>query len=144
MTRTKLIRNWALALTFALAVGEAGASAPEPTKSQSRLTSSPAYVPLPTIVAATTFGYAIGGSITVDYGFDVPDQKLRQRVITMRPRVQDVMRQAVSEFGATRMARGGAPDLDALALMMQQSIDRLIGQPGVRVLLANVMVNPKR
>jgi hypothetical protein len=62
----------------------------------------------------------------------------------MRPRVQDTMRQAVGEFASTRLVRGGPPDLDALGLIMQQSVDRCMGRTGVRVLLANVMINPKK
>jgi hypothetical protein len=114
------------------------------SKSASRLTSSPSYVPMTPLTASTPRGRSIGGMISAEFGFDIPDARLRTRAQAMRPRLQDALRSAVSEYGASHLRPGAAPDPTQLCAMAQVAVDRAMGGPGVRVLIANVMIVDRR
>ncbi len=132
-----------LAFSGADALAAGGKSAPEP-RGQRRLTSSPAYVPAPTLSAPLTSGYRFAGLLVVDVGFDVPDAKLRARVERMQPRLTDALRTALADYASTRFHVGAAPDADKIARTLQAATDRALAEPGARVLLANVMVQQSR
>lgn len=114
-----------------------------PTKAQSRLTSAVSYVPYPPLLTATPKGRGIGGMLTVELGLDVPDAKLRTRVQSMRPRMQDTLRTALSDYSITYLSATQLPDPDRISKMAQAAIDRTLGGPGAQVLLANVMMTER-
>jgi flagellar basal body-associated protein FliL len=113
-------------------------------KGGTRLTSAPSYVPMPPLTSATPMGRSIGGMITAEFGLDIPDARLRTRAMSMRPRIMDALRSAVSDYSLSHYRAGGAPDPTQLTLMAQQGVDRAMGVRGVRVLIANVMVTDRR
>ena len=121
-----------------------GASHSDAGKGSTRLTSAVSYVPLPTINAATPAGLAIGGMLSVDFSFDIPDARLRTRAIAMRPRLMDSLRATVSDYALTRIRPGAPPDPDQLAAMAQVAANRTMGSPGVQVLITNVMITERR
>jgi flagellar basal body-associated protein FliL len=120
------------------------ADKPQPTKAQSRLTSAESYLPFPPMTTATPAGRSIGGMLTVELGLDVADTKLRTRVQAMRPRVQDTLRTALSDYSITYMRAGAPPDPARIAALAQTAIDRTLGAGGATVLLANVMLTERR
>ncbi len=113
-------------------------------KGATRLTSAPSYVPMPPLTSATPLGRGIGGMITAEFGFDIPDARLRTRAQAMRPRLQDALRSAVSEYSMSHIRPGAAPDPTRLCVMAQGSVDRAMGGPGVKVLITNVMITDRR
>lgn len=113
-------------------------------KGGTRLTSAESYVPMAPLTAATPLGRSIGGTISAEFGFDIPDARMRTRAQAMRPRLQDALRGAVAEYGASHLRPGGAPDPVQLCAMAQTAVDRAMGGPGVRVLIANLMVSDRR
>jgi flagellar basal body-associated protein FliL len=113
-------------------------------KGATRLTSAPSYVPMPPLTSATPLGRGIGGMITVEFGFDIPDARQRARAQAMRPRLQDALRSAVSAYAMSHIRPGAAPDPTQLCVMAQGSIDRAMGAPGVKVLITNVMITDRR
>jgi hypothetical protein len=129
---------FAVALPDVSAAG--GAKGGGESKSASRLTSSPSYVPMTPLTASTPMGRSIGGMISAEFGLDIPDARLRARAQAMRPRLQDALRGAVTEYGASHLRPGAAPDPTQLCVMAQSAIDRTLGGPGARVLISNVMV----
>lgn len=143
-------RSLALALSLfafaspALAAEHGGGEAKEKDKGERRITSSPDYVASPDLAAPITVNYAYAGLLVVDAGYDVPDAKLRARVTTLMPRLTDALRTALATYTYSRFRPGGAPDADRIAQDLQAAADRTLGQPGARVLLANVMVQKGR
>ena len=117
-----------------------GAPHTDAGKGSTRLTSAVSFVPLPTINSATAFGQGIGGMLSVDFGFDIPDARLRTRAVAMQPRLMDALRATVADYALTRIRPGSPPDPDQLALMAQTSANRAMGATGVRVLIINVMI----
>lgn len=136
-----------LALSPCVAVaggGGGGGGHGDATKTASRLSSAESFVPLPSINTASSAGRGISGMISVDFSLDVPDPRLRARVVAMRPRVVDALRMSLSEYATTRIRAGAAPDPDQIVLMAQAAATRAVGGPGVRVLISNVMLNERR
>lgn len=131
-------------MIFCTGVSLAEAPKTDAGKGSTRLTSAVSYVPMPPLTAATPLGRGIGGMITAEFGFDIPDARLRTRAQAMRPRLQDALRGAVSDYASTRYRAGGAPDPTQIGVMAQAAVDRAVGGPGVRVLIANVMVTDRR
>ncbi|MBL8536713.1 MAG: hypothetical protein JNM59_04860 [Hyphomonadaceae bacterium] len=135
----------AIAITAALA-GQAAASGggssaqqQAPASRQERLTSAESYVPLPTLSAGVLQRQATRGTIVIDMGLDVPDAELRRRVRLNEPRLRDALRTALATYASTYYRDRTAPDLNQLTRLLQLSIDRTLGAPGARVLLANVI-----
>ena len=128
----------------ALAAEHGGGEKKEEGKGERRITSSPDYVPSPDLAAPITVNYSYAGLLVVDAGYDVPDPKLRQRVTTIMPKLTDALRSALASYTYSRFRAGTAPDADFIAKSLQAAADRTLGQPGARVLLANVMVQKGR
>lgn len=124
--------------------GGAPASKEDAKGAQRRITSAETYVPASNLSSPITVDYAFAGLLVVDAGYDVPDAKLRARVVAMQPRLTDALRTALATYTYSRFRPGGAPDADRIAQTLQQAADRTLGQPGARVLLANVMVQKGR
>jgi hypothetical protein len=113
-------------------------------KGGTRLTSAVSFVPMAPLTAATPLGRSIGGMISAEFSFDIPDARLRTRALAMRPRLQDALRGALTEYGSSHYRPGGAPDPTQLCAMAQIAVDRAVGGPGVKVLIANVMITERR
>lgn len=133
-----------LAALAAPAFAAEAAPAKDSGKGERRITSSPDYVDSPDLTAPIALNYSYAGLLVVDAGYDVPDPKLRARVTTLMPRLTDALRTALATYTYARFRAGGAPDADRIAKELQAAADRTLGQPGARVLLANVMVQKGR
>lgn len=139
----------ALALSCIIALTGVSAASTPPggatkSKSASRLTSAESFVAMAPLTAATPVGRSIGGMLSAEFGFDVPDARLRARAQAMRPRLQDALRGALTEYAASHLRPGGPPDPTRLCVMAQAAVDRAMGAPGVRVLISNLMVVDRR
>jgi hypothetical protein len=122
--------------------GEAKKDAPGPNdRAAKRISSAASYVYGPTVVSAlvTRLG-SHRQSLTVELGWEASDAALRGRMALLRPRLQDAIRTAVSEYAANRHRPGAAPNLDQLTLLLQQATDATLGQAGAKVMLANVVI----
>ncbi|MDX2234548.1 MAG: hypothetical protein NW200_08620 [Hyphomonadaceae bacterium] len=131
-------------LAGAGAFAESAAPRADAGKGATRLSSAVSYVPLTPLTAATPAGRSIGGMIAVDFGLDIPDAKLRNRAIAMRPRLMDALRATVADYALTRVRPGAPPDPDQLSALAQAAMDRTMGGPGVKVLITNVMITERR
>jgi hypothetical protein len=72
-------------------------------------------------------------------GLDVPDAALRRRARLNAPRLNDAMLTALSTYASTYYRDRTAPEPAVLTRLMQQAADRVLGAPGARVLLANLI-----
>jgi hypothetical protein len=135
-------RRLLLVACLALAVGQIGPAAAGEDRAQKRITSSENYLPVGPLSGALTANYQFKGLIVVDSGLDIPDAALRQRAEKSMPLLKDGLRTAVAQYVAVRYHIGAAPDADAIAVMMQTAADRTLGQPGAKLLLSSVMIQP--
>jgi flagellar basal body-associated protein FliL len=111
---------------------------------QRKISGAETYVPLFGIATAVSQNLRPVGAITADVGLDVPDAALRRRAQQMEPRLRDGLRTALSDYASTFYRPGGVPDLDQIGRIMQAAVDRVLGGPGAKLLLANVMVQDAR
>ena len=123
------------------AVAQEHGSAPQqaPASRQERLTSAESFVPMPTLSAGVLQRHSTAGTIVVDMGLDIPDADLRWRAQTNAPRLRDALRTALASYATTYYRDRTAPDPTTLTRLMQQSIDRVLGAQGARVLLVNII-----
>lgn len=137
----------AVALFVALAAPAAasggGSSAPaqqqESASIQERLTSAETYMPMPAFQAGVLQRNINQGTIVVDMGLDIPDAALRRRAQLNAPRLRDALRTALANYSSVYYRVRTAPNPTELTRQMQAAVDRVLGAPGARVLLANII-----
>ena len=78
-------------------------------------------------------------TLTVEIGIDVPDRTLRERAVLSRPRLTAAYSEVVHRTSRALLP-GRVPDVEALATALQAATDRVLGQPGAKVLLGSVIV----
>lgn len=116
-----------------------GAAPAAPATRQERLTSAETYLPMPTLSSGVLQRNDNQGTIVVDMGIDVPDADLRHRALLNAPRIRDALRTALSNYSSTYYRVRTAPDPTELTRQMQIAVNRVLGGPGARVLLANII-----
>lgn len=94
---------------------------------------------MPTLSVGVLQRHATAGTLVVDMGINVPDAALRRRAALNAPRLRDALRTALATYANTYYRDRSAPDPAALSRIMQASIDRVLGGPGARLLLANII-----
>ena len=132
----------AFAALAGAAAASGGGGAPQqqaPATRQERLTSAPTYLPLPTFSAGVLQRYSTAGLLVVDMGLDIPDPALLRRARLNEPRLRDAMRTALATYATTYYRDRTAPEPTQITRLMQQATDRILGAPGARVLLANII-----
>ena len=138
-----ILRIAAFAVVAFLAAGAASAQPSEeghtPPDRQQRLTSAQSYLPMPTLSAGVLSHYTTAGTLIVDMGIDVPDATLRNRCQLNAPLLRDALRTALSTYASTYYRDSTAPDPTTLTRLLQTAVDRTLGAPGAKVLLANIL-----
>ncbi len=132
---------FAAAAAPALASGGGSSGAPQqaPATRQERLTSAETYLPMPTLSAGVLQRNSNQGTMVVDMGLDIPDADLRHRAVMNAPRIRDALRTALATYSSVYYRVHTAPNPTELTRQMQMSVDRVLGAPGARVLLANII-----
>lgn len=132
-----------VALVAPAAASGGGSSAPaqqqEPASIQERLTSAETYMPMPAFQAGVLQRNINQGTIVVDMGLDIPDAALRRRAQLNAPRLRDALRTALANYSSVYYRVRTAPNPTELTRQMQAAVDRVLGAPGARVLLANII-----
>ncbi|MEQ1819817.1 MAG: hypothetical protein ABL871_14535 [Terricaulis sp.] len=111
----------------------------EPASIQERLTSAETYIPMPAFQAGVIQRNANQGTIVVDMGLDIPDAALRRHAQLNAPRIRDALRTALANYSSVYYRVRTAPSPTELTRQMQVAVDRVLGAPGARVLLANII-----
>ena len=142
--RSALIALLCLAASSAPAIASGSGSAASsseqaPASRQERLTSAESFLPMPTLSAGVLQRQASLGTIVVDMGLDIPDEALRRRAQLNAPRIRDGLRTALATYSSTYYRDRTAPDPATLTRLLQQSVDRVLGAQGARVLLVNII-----
>lgn len=110
-----------------------------PATRQERLTSAETYLPLPTLSAGVIQRHSTRGTLVVDMGIDITDEALRRTARVNQPRLRDALRTALATYASTYYRDRTSPDPTQLTRLMQQSVDRVLGAQGARVLLVNII-----
>ena len=130
----------ALAIAPAHAEGDANASKQAPASRQERLTSAQSYLPMPTLQASRLQRLSPNTAMmVVDMGIDVQNADLRRRADLNAPRLHDALRTALSTYTNVYYRDRTEPDPATLTRLLQQAVDRTLGQPGAQVLLVNII-----
>ena len=137
--RSVVLLSAALLLATPVSAQPSGKQQSSPDRQQ-RLTSAESYIPMPTLSAGLIQRYTASGTIIVDMGIDVQDAALRSRVQANAPRLRDALRTALATYASTYYRDRSAPDPTTLTRLMQSAVDRTLGAPGARVLLANILI----
>lgn len=144
----------ALAMLSAPAMAAPAAHAPEPETPSPSASAPPmgrvlvggevpSYVPQPSVRTALMINTRTGARATLDVSFalDAPERETR-RLIEQR---QLWLRAALSEtllIYSGRMYRwGDVPDVELIARLMQEDVDRLLGPDRATVLLDSVLIH---
>ena len=81
------------------------------------------------------------GGLTVETGVDVPGNgALRARAEASQPRLQAAYLLVLQAY-ASGLGPGAAPDADYIARSLQRETDKVLGQPGARLLLGTILAN---
>lgn len=124
----------------AVASGSASSTQQQaPATRQERLTSAESYLPLPTLSVGVLQRQSARGTIVLDIGLDIPDATLRRRARANEPRLRDALRTALATYANTYYRDRTAPEPAVITRLLQQSIDRVLGGSGARILLANII-----
>ena len=142
----------ALSLAFAVSVPDAYASggghggdkkkgekAKAPKKQRSS-TSLASWVMVDPFTITIIQDGRLRGRLTVSFGMDVPDDKLREYAELMMPRLRDSWLSALNLYAATTLRPRRAADLNTVTGMLQQTADTVLAKPGSKVLLGAVAV----
>ena len=98
------------------------------------------YLQFPTLAAAIVRPDGRRGVLTVEAGVDARDPGLRERVELLQPRLRDAYASSLMIYGAN-LRPGEPPDVERLEARLQADTDRVVGRPGVRLLLGSILVN---
>lgn len=80
------------------------------------------------------------GSLMIESGLYVKDEKLRARAQAMTPRLRDAYVTSVQSYART-LGPNTPPDADRMGLQLQRETDRVLGKPGAKLLLGTIMIN---
>ena len=146
MTIRSALISCAVALTAfagpaAWAAAPSGSSSPGlPDPFAKKVTGSPNYVSMFGIRASVADGFSVAAFLSVDAGLDVPDAKVRKKVVAIRPRIMDALRRAVASYANLGYELGYPPNLEMMRARMQKAVDAQIGPGEAQVVLASVIV----
>lgn len=80
------------------------------------------------------------GTLTVELGLDVQDEKLRTRAEQSKPILRDAYVRVVQAY-AFGLSPGATPSADYLGMTLQRETDRALKRPGAKVLLGAILAN---
>jgi flagellar basal body-associated protein FliL len=108
---------------------------------QHKTTQSESYVIIDPLYASILDGARSHGLLMVELGLDVPDAKLRDKVNQSLPMLRDAYVRSLLTYAATSVRAWRQPNVEDIATRMQAITDRVMGQPGARVLMAQTAIS---
>ncbi len=98
------------------------------------------FLQLQTLTATVLRGDGRRGVMTVEVGIDIPNGGLRSRAQISQPRLRAAYIQMLQAY-ASGLGPGAAPDADYLSRTLQKETDRVLGEPGGKLLLGTILIN---
>src|SRR5262249_41749356 len=105
-----------------------------------KTTQSESYVIIDPIYATILDGNRPRGLLLVELGLDVPDIGLREKVNRALPTLRDAYVRSLLIYAATAVRPWRQPSVDDIANRIQVITDKLIGQKGAQVLMAQTAI----
>ena len=136
------IRSASAALVL-LAIG-AGSSEATEAPAQRKTTQSESYVAIDPMYATILEGSRPRGLLMVEFGLDVPDSALRAKVSHALPTLRDAYVRLLIAYGSTAVRAFRQPNVEDIAARMQAVTDRVMGEPGAKVLMAQTAMRVTR
>ena len=115
-----------------------------PQPAQRKTTQSESYVMIEPIYASILDGTRPRGLLLVEFGLDVPDASLRERVNQALPALRDAYVRGLLTYAATAVRAWRQPSVDDIANRMQAITDRSLGKKGAQVLMAQTAIRLTR
>jgi flagellar basal body-associated protein FliL len=148
MTMTLRLRPL-FSLFAALAVcalfgAEAYAAEANGPSAQHKTTQSESYVIIEPLYASILDGARSHGLLLVELGLDVPDAKFRDKINQSLPTLRDAYVRSLLTYAATSVRAWRQPNVEDIATRMQAITDRVMGQTGARVLMAQTAIRLTR
>jgi len=120
-----------------LVLASPGAHAADAKKKGGGLT----YIQLAPLTVTVIVASGRRGGLTVETGVDVPgNAALRARADASQPRLQAAYLLVLQAY-ASGLSPGQAPDADYISRSLQHETDRVLGQPGAKLLLGTILAN---
>jgi len=99
------------------------------------------YIQLSPLTATIIRGDGRRGVLTVETGVDVPGNAgLRNRADISQPRLRAAYLMVLQAY-ASGLSAGAPPDADYIAGQLQRETDKVLGQPGAKLLLGTILAN---
>jgi hypothetical protein len=111
---------------------------------QHKTTQSESYVIIEPLYASILDGARSHGLLLVELGLDVPDVKLRDKVNQSLPTLRDAYVRSLLTYAATSVRAWRQPSVEDIGTRMQAITDRVMGQTGARVLMAQTAIRLTR
>ena len=133
----------AAAALVLLALGAGQTQATE-APAQRKTTQSESFVAIDPMYATILEGSRPRGLLMVELGLDVPDSALRAKVSHALPNLRDAYVRLLIAYGATAVRVFRQPNVEDIAARMQAVTDRVMGEPGAKVLMAQTAMRVTR
>jgi hypothetical protein len=130
-----------LCALFGAEARAADASGPAP---QHKTTQSESYVVIEPLYASILDGARSRGLLLVELGLDVPDAKLREKVTQSLPTLRDAYVRSLLAYASTSVRAWRQPSVEDIAKRMQIITDRVMGEAGAHVLMAQTAIRLSR
>ena len=98
------------------------------------------FIQIQTLTASIVRRSGARGVMTMEVGVDVPNEKLLARAQASVPRLRAAYAQVLQIY-ASGLPTATPPDADFLAQKLQRETDRVLGQPGARLLIGTILIN---
>lgn len=82
----------------------------------------------------------VRGKFMVSFGMDVLDDALHEKAEAMMPRLRDAWLSELNLYAATALRPRRAADVGRVSSLLQGAADRVLGQPGSKVLMGSATV----
>ena len=125
------------AIVLAALLAAPGAHAAETKKKGGGLS----YLQLEPLTATILRGDGHRGVLTVETGVDIPGNgALRARADASQPRLRAAYLVVLQAY-ASGLGPGVPPNADYISRQLQRETDRVLGQPGAKLLLGTILAN---
>ena len=98
------------------------------------------FIQFPTLTATVFRPDGNRGVLTVEAGIDVPDEKLHDRADLSQPRLRAAYVEFLQMY-AGGLPPGAPPNADYIAQQLQAQTNRVLGQPGAKLLIGTILIN---
>lgn len=129
----------ALALVFALCAQALAADPTVAAPAKRRPTPLESYVMVDPLTVTIVHNRVARGLLVVEFGIDVPDEALREKLESAMPLLRDAYVRSLSVYAQTALKPNRQPDADAIGNRLQSVTDYVLGKKGARVLLMVVI-----